>query len=269
MRKRTYRRRAAKRTSTVHLEAAMKAIEHRRTAKAAEHHRAAKAAERRRAAKAAEHHRRTEAAEHRRTVKAAEQRRRTEATEHRRAVKAAERRKSAEVAEQRKLAKAELKADKRAAKAIKKGEHGRITPGNAKKVIGVAKVVGPVLLPFAVRAASAARDTYDRARARRLGVPVDDLGTFTGHGAALHARIAGDTEALRALREQAGDQEARLVAEQYAERTGARLMQLTTAVRAAERMPTQRRRSTHRAVNAELNQIEGDLLSRFGINPKH
>ncbi|MGW1680434.1 DUF6474 family protein [Saccharopolyspora sp. NPDC002376] len=167
--------------------------------------------------------------------------------------------------EARRVAKAAKKADKKAAKAIKRGEHGRITPGNAKKAIGVAKVVGPVLIPFAIRAVSAVRERLDRARARRLGVPVDDLGAYTGHGAALHARIAGDSDALRALREQAGDEEARLAAEQYAERTGARLTQLTTAVRAAERMPTQRRRSAHRAVDAELGQIEDDLLTHFGV----
>lgn len=169
----------------------------------------------------------------------------------------------------RRTAKAAKKADKRAAKAIKKGEHGRITPGNAKKLIGVAKVVGPVLLPFAIRAASALRSSYDQARARRLGVPVDDLGTYTGHGAALHARIAGDSEALRELPEQAADDETKLMAERYAERTGARLVQLTTAVRAAERMPTQRRRSAHRAVDAELGRIEDDLLTRFGVPTRH
>ncbi|MER7084049.1 DUF6474 family protein, partial [Saccharopolyspora kobensis] len=36
-------------------------------------------------------------------------------------------------------------------------------------------------------------------------------------------------------------------------------------VRAAERMPTQRRRSAHRAVDAELGRIEDDLLTRFGV----
>ncbi|MFB9568539.1 DUF6474 family protein [Saccharopolyspora hordei] len=164
--------------------------------------------------------------------------------------------------------KAAKKADKRAAKAIKKGEHGRITPGNAKRVVGVTKVLGPVLLPFVVRAVSAARESYDRVRARRLGIPVDDLGTFTGHGAALHARIAGDADALDALRSQAGDEESRLAAEQYAERTGARLQQLTTAVRTAERMPAQRRRSAHRAVDEELGRIEDDLLTRFGVAPR-
>ncbi|MBB5154240.1 DUF6474 family protein [Saccharopolyspora phatthalungensis] len=166
----------------------------------------------------------------------------------------------------RKAVKRAKKADKKVAKAIEKGEHGRITPGNAKKIIGVAKVVGPVLLPFALRAASAARERYERMRARRLGVPVDDLGKFTGRGAALHARIAGDTDALHDLRAQsATSEESSLAAEQYAERTGARLEQLTSAVRAAERMPTQRRKSTHRAVNAELGQIEDDLLTHFGV----
>ncbi|MEU6269063.1 DUF6474 family protein [Saccharopolyspora shandongensis] len=164
----------------------------------------------------------------------------------------------------RKAVKAAKKADKKAAKAIRKGEHGRITPGNAKKIIGVAKVVVPVITPFAIHAVSVARERYERMRAHRLGVPVDQLGSFTGRGAALHARIAGDGEALRELREQSASGEA-AVAEQYAERTAARLAQLTSAVRAAERMPAQRRKSAHRAVDAELGQIEDDLLGRFGV----
>lgn len=165
----------------------------------------------------------------------------------------------------RKAVKQAKKADKKAANAIKKGEHGRITPGNAKKIIGVAKVVGPVVAPFALHAVSVARERYERMRARRLGVPVDELGTFTGRGAALHARIAGDAGALSELREQSASTEEAVVAEQYAERTAKRLEQLTSAVRAAERMPAQRRRSAHRAVDAELGRIEDDLLTRFGV----
>ncbi|GAA0508390.1 hypothetical protein GCM10011581_19640 [Saccharopolyspora subtropica] len=161
------------------------------------------------------------------------------------------------------------RVDKKLAKRISEGEHGRITPGRAKKVIGVAKVVVPVLVPFARHAATAARERYDRMRARHLGVPVDQLGSFSGRGAALHARIAGDAEALRDLRTQsAGNDEVSLAAEQYAERTAARLAQLTSAVRAAERMPAQRRRSAHRAVDAELGEIEDELLTRFGIRAR-
>jgi hypothetical protein len=165
----------------------------------------------------------------------------------------------------KKTAKALKKADKRTAKAISKGEHGRITPGNAKKVIGIAKVVGPVLAPFALKAARTARERLDRSRARKLGVPVEELGRYTGRGAALHARIAGDINALADLREQAPDAESEVAAERYAEQTGQRLDRLTSAVRAAERMPAQRRRSAHRAVDHELGRIESELLNKFGI----
>lgn len=164
----------------------------------------------------------------------------------------------------KKAAKALLKADKQTAKAIKKGEFGTVTPGNAKKVVGIAKIVGPLLLPVALRAVSTVRESYDRSRARKLGVPVDDLGKFTGHGASLHARIAGDSVALRDLREQSTGEE-RGHARTYADQAEARLAQLTSAVRAAERMPSPRRRSAHRAVDQELSRIESELLTRFGV----
>lgn len=156
---------------------------------------------------------------------------------------------------------------KAAAKAEKKGEHGLITPGKTKKVIGVAKIVLPLLAPYALRAASALREAGDRMRARKLGVPVDDLGSYTGKGAKLHARIAGDAEALRELRErQAGRTDSASVAvEQFTEAAEARLIQLTSAVRAAERMPASRRRAAHHAVNGELSRIENDLLNRLGV----
>ncbi|SFS84479.1 DUF6474 family protein [Saccharopolyspora flava] len=164
----------------------------------------------------------------------------------------------------KKAAKALRKADKQTAKAIKKGEYGAVTPGNAKKIIKIAKIVGPVLAPFALRAASSVRAGYDRSRARKLGVGVDELGRFTGRGAALHARIAGDSSALRDLREQATSEE-RGAAETYAAQADARLAQLTSAVRAAERMPAPRRKSAHRAVDQELTRIESELLTRFGV----
>lgn len=159
------------------------------------------------------------------------------------------------------------KQAKKQAKAEKQGELGRITPGNAKKALGVAKVIGPALAPYAMKAASTAREGYDRMRARRLGTSVEDLGRFTGRGAALHARIAGDADALRDLRSRAAGSTGRdgVPTEQFADTAEKRLTELTSAVRAAERMPSSRRRATHRAVSGELSRIEDDLLNRLGV----
>ncbi|MEV0677038.1 DUF6474 family protein [Actinosynnema sp. NPDC050436] len=135
------------------------------------------------------------------------------------------------------------------------------TPGRAKNLVGVAKVVAPALIPvvapLAARAAAAVSDRYDRYRARRLGVPVDELSRYSGHGARLHARIAGFAQALEDVRGQ--DRE-------YAEATGARLAQLTAAVRASERMPAPRRKAAHRAVGADLDALEAELLKRLGVS---
>lgn len=164
------------------------------------------------------------------------------------------------------VSRGDVKRAKKLAKAQRTGENGKITPGNTKRVIGIAKIAGPVLLPFAARAASVARDRYDRFRARRLGVPVQQLPSFTGHGAALHARIASDADALRELRGLHPDGERpQPDVEQYADRSAGRLAQLSSAVRAAERMPAARRRATHRGVRRELASLERELLERFGM----
>jgi hypothetical protein len=140
----------------------------------------------------------------------------------------------------------------------------RITPGNVKNIIRVAKVAAPVLAPFVLKAVSAARESLDRMRARRLGVPVDELSRFTGKGAALHARIASDTDALRDLHA-SGDQESA----SFANAARDRLAKLTSAVGAAERMPAARRRAVHRSVAGELGRLEDDLLRRLGVSGKN
>lgn len=163
--------------------------------------------------------------------------------------------------------KAAKKAEKKHDKAVKKGEFGRVTPKRTKKALAIAKIVGPVMAPFALKAASTAREGYEQLRARRLGIPADDLGRFSGKGAALHARIAADDEALRDLhtRSAGGDDEQSLAVQQFTERAQARLADLTSAVRAAERMPASRRRAAHQGITDELGGIEDDLLHRFGI----
>ena len=137
----------------------------------------------------------------------------------------------------------------------------RLTPSSAKNLVGVAKVLGPAVLPvvtpYLLKAASAARAGVDRVRARRLGVDVARLAEFSGRGGALHARIAGADESLAELG--ATD------ADDFVTRSRDTLAKLALAVRAAERMPTSRRKAVYRAVWAELDPIERGLLSRLGV----
>ncbi|HWD05072.1 MAG TPA: DUF6474 family protein [Amycolatopsis sp.] len=153
-----------------------------------------------------------------------------------------------------------------ARKAKKDAGEARITPKKAKNAIAVAKVLGPAVLPivapYAVRAAGAAREAYDRYQARKLGVAVDRLGEFTGRGAGLHARIAGLAQGLSELKQstKAGDAD-----QKFATTTQGTLEQLSATVRAAERMPTTRRKAAHRAVASELDALEEQLLHRLGV----
>ena len=135
-----------------------------------------------------------------------------------------------------------------------------ITPKRAKNLVGVAKVIGPalipVLAPVIVRGAGMLSEQYDRYRARRLGIDVADIGKYSGYGARLHARIVGIADSLEALR--ASDSE-------WVTKTEARLSQLLAAVRASERMPTARRKAAHRAVGTDLDFVEQELLRRLDV----
>ena len=167
--------------------------------------------------------------------------------------------------EQAKAAKEARKQHAAEAKLRAKGEFGRLSPGTVKKYVGLAKVLGPVAAPYLAQAAAAIRAGLDQRRARKLGVPFDQLGQFTGRGAALHARIAGDQQALRDLRTTELDDQDKAEVEKFASTAEARLGELTSAVRAAERIPANRRRSVHHAAAAELDRVENDLLRRYRL----
>jgi len=135
----------------------------------------------------------------------------------------------------------------------------RITPANAKRAIGVAKVVVPVVAPFAIKAAGYARHRWDTARARRLGVAVEALPSFSGKGATLHARLSRLATSLHELA-QRREQDA-----EFVQSTEGRLADLAAAMRAAELMPAARRRAAHKAVAAEVDVLEAELLRRLGV----
>lgn len=172
---------------------------------------------------------------------------------------------------QAKADKAAAKADKAAAKTAgkrtrkKAGTEATSTRGSAaataRSYLLVARVVAPVLAPFAYRAAASLRGRLDATRARRIGVAVEQLGEFSGHGAALSARIAGLEPALAEMtRTQVNADSAA-----FRESTVARLAELSTAVHASERMPTPRRKAAHRAIGDDLDRIDAEVLHRLGV----
>ncbi|MEV4311450.1 DUF6474 family protein [Actinocrispum sp. NPDC049592] len=140
----------------------------------------------------------------------------------------------------------------------------RITPRNAKNAVAVAKVIGPaiapIMLPIVAKAAATLRSMKDSRRAHKLGVPLDDLAKYSGKGGHLHARIAGLTDVLTELRAKDKATDTAFIDE-----TQTTLTQLAAAVRAAERMPTPRRKTAHRAVAQELDLLEDRLMHKLGI----
>jgi hypothetical protein len=116
-------------------------------------------------------------------------------------------------------------------------------------------------VPVAYRAAISARGVIDERRADRLGVPLTQLGQFSGAGGRLSARIAGAEQSLRLVDERNPDAETR----QFVSAITERLTALAAAVPAAENMPGPRRRAAQASIGEQLDGIEADIMARLGV----
>lgn len=143
---------------------------------------------------------------------------------------------------------------KKSAKARRKSHKSSV-----RNYLGLATVLGPALAPIGYKVATEVRGRLDAARARKLGVAVEQLGQFTGHGAALSARIAGVEDALNELVAEKPTEQG------YRDEVVTRLGELSTAVHAAERMPTPRRKGAHHAIGSDLDKIDAELLAHLGV----
>jgi hypothetical protein len=156
----------------------------------------------------------------------------------------------------------------RSGKAAEPGKVKRelVTPGNTKKALAVGKILAPALAPIAMQAAAVARNAWDERRARRLGVSPGDLNLYSGRGGSLHARISRIAVSMNELSASGsrGPEVDRFVQEYQP-----RLADLSAAVRAAEMMPTERRRAAHKAVAGELDVIEPRLLALLGVDSRN
>lgn len=185
------------------------------------------------------------------------------------AAKTAEAARKADLKSAKALAKQAKKGDKAAADAAKEAAKAakkvpqslfdRATdPKAARRVVTAAKVIGPVLAPFALKAATSTRDYLDNRKAHRLGVSASEVGAYRGPTGSVEARLTGLKRSIAELRSRrSGD----LQVTRFADVATGRITDLTTAVRAAASMPPGRRRATVSAVSHELNQIDADLMT--------
>jgi len=161
---------------------------------------------------------------------------------------------------QRDRDKAALKVAETQLKAAREGK--LFSPTRIRRVLTVTRLLAPVVVPLVYRAAIAARGFLDERKADRLGVPLSQLGQFSGHGAQLSARIAGAEQSLRLVAEKKPkDAETK----QFVAAITERLSDLSAAVTAAENMPTSRRRAAHAAIAEQLDAVDADLMARLGM----
>ncbi|MEE6178154.1 DUF6474 family protein [Mycobacterium sp. 050134] len=164
--------------------------------------------------------------------------------------------------------KAQRESDRNALKVaeaeLKTAREGKVfSPTRIRRLLTVTRLLAPILTPVIYRAAIAARAMVDQRRADQLGVPLAQIGQFSGHGAQLSARIAGAEKSLQMVQDKKPkDAETR----QFVSAISERLADLSAAVTAAENMPAARRRAAHAAISSQLDGIEADLMARLGLS---
>ena len=163
--------------------------------------------------------------------------------------------------------KAQRESDRTALKVadtqLKTAREGKLlSPTRIRRMLTVSRLLAPILTPVIYRAAMAARGLIDQRRADQLGIPLTQIGQFSGHGARLSARIAGSEQSLRMVQDKKPkDAETK----QFVVAVTERLTDLSAAVATAENMPAERRRAAHAAISSQLDGIEADLMARLGL----
>lgn len=154
-----------------------------------------------------------------------------------------------------------LKAAETHLKAVREGK--LLSPTRIRRILTVSRLLAPIVVPVAYRAATEIRGLIDQRRADRLGVPLAQIGQFSGYGARLSARVAGAEKSLRIVQEKKPkDAETK----QFVTAITERLSDLSAAVTAAEHMPAGRRRTAHAAISRQLDGIDADLIARLGLD---
>ena len=173
-----------------------------------------------------------------------------------------------------KAIKAELKAKRTSDRAavrvaqtqLRTAREGTVlSPSRIRRSLTASRLLAPVLVPVAYRAAMAARGVIDERRADRLGVPLTRLGQFSGEGGRLSARISSAEHSLELITSTAQARHQDAETKQFVAAITGRLAALAAGVTAAENLPGPRRRAAHTSISEQLDGIEADLMARLGV----
>lgn len=130
---------------------------------------------------------------------------------------------------------------------------GRLNTSTLSRYSGVARMALPVAMPMIYRAVTAGREQFVDAKARRIGVSADQLARFSGHGAALKARIDG-------VRENLDD---RQLPTGFIQDVKERLAELETAADNAEFMTPDQRRRAHTTISRDIDAVTAEIQDRL------
>ena len=136
-------------------------------------------------------------------------------------------------------------------------------PKTLRRLLLAAKVVGPVVAAGALKTSTEVRGVLDDRRARQLGVPIEDVAAYKGPTGTVQARITGLTKAINELRDRRGTD---LSVGRFTGTTSARLAELSAASTATLSMPPSTRRAALRAISADLDQLDAELMT-FLVGP--
>jgi hypothetical protein len=161
---------------------------------------------------------------------------------------------------QRDSDKAAIKVAEAQLKAAREGK--LLSVSRIRRTLTISRLLAPVLVPIAYRAAMAARGIIDQRKADRLGVPLSQLGQFSGVGGGLSARISRAEQSLRQVAEaKPKDAETK----QFVTAINDRLKDLAAAVNTAEGMAPAPRKAAHARISEQLDGVDADLMARLGV----
>jgi hypothetical protein len=132
------------------------------------------------------------------------------------------------------------------------------SPRRVYRLMIAARVLAPAVAGGALKASTDVRGALDEKRAKKLGVPVDEVARYRGPAGPVLARMTGLATAIDEVRgRRSGDPSVI----RFSDSAIPRLADLEAAARATTTMPPPGRRATLDAINADLDVLDAELMA--------